>query len=180
MTQTFHHYLAVVEVGNAELDAIEVDLADWCARPPFAWQVARLAAYRGVTRLGALTLAAESPRGAGSPTPASSWGSAGSSQASTPAATPSTAVGLPRPATPTCAGNWPGSAWSYQHRPSVGREIAQRHQGLDPEVVARAWAAQQRLCGRFRALAAPKNTNSIVAAAIARELAGFLWAEMTA
>jgi hypothetical protein len=46
MTQTFHHYLAVVEVGNAELDAIEVDLADWCARPPFAWQVARLAAYR--------------------------------------------------------------------------------------------------------------------------------------
>jgi transposase len=28
-------------------------------RPPFDWQVARLAAYRGVTRLGALTLAAE-------------------------------------------------------------------------------------------------------------------------
>jgi hypothetical protein len=59
MTQTFHHYLAVVEVRNAELDAIEVDLADWGTRPPFAWQVARLAAYRGVTRLGALTLAAE-------------------------------------------------------------------------------------------------------------------------
>ena len=59
MTQTFGHYLAVVEVRNAELDAVEVDLADWCARPPLAWQVARLAAYRGVTRLGALTLAAE-------------------------------------------------------------------------------------------------------------------------
>jgi len=47
-------------------------------------------------------------------------------------------------------------------------------------VVARAWAAQQRLSGRFRTLAAPKPTKSIVAAAIARELAGFLWAEMTA
>jgi ligand-binding sensor domain-containing protein len=47
-------------------------------------------------------------------------------------------------------------------------------------VVARAWAAQQRLSGRFRALAARKPTKSIVAAAIARELAGFLWAEMTA
>jgi hypothetical protein len=41
-------------------------------------------------------------------------------------------------------------------------------------------AAQLRLSARFRALAAPKNTKSIVAAAIARELAGFLWAEMVA
>jgi len=46
--------------------------------------------------------------------------------------------------------------------------------------VARAWAAQLRLCGRFRHLAARKNTKSVVAAAVARELAGFLWAEMTA
>jgi transposase len=59
-------------------------------------------------------------------------------------------------------------------------EIARRQQGLPLEVTARAWAAQQRLCARFRALAARKHTNSIVAAAIARELAGFLWAEMTA
>jgi transposase len=72
------------------------------------------------------------------------------------------------------------SAWSYQHRPAVGVELARRQHGLDPAVTARAWAAQQRLAGRFRRLAARKHTNSIVAAAIARELAGFLWAEMTA
>lgn len=70
------------------------------------------------------------------------------------------------------------SAWSYQHRPYVGPEMAKRHEGLAPEVVARAWRAQMRLCGRFRHLAERKNTKSVVAAAIARELAGFLWAEM--
>src|ERR671934_231730 len=59
MTQTFHHYLTVVEVRNQALDAVEADLVGWCGRPPFDWQVARLAAYRGITRLGALTLAAE-------------------------------------------------------------------------------------------------------------------------
>jgi transposase len=59
MTQTFGHYLAVVEVRNQALDAVEADLAGWCGRPPFDWQVARLGAYRGITRLGALTLAAE-------------------------------------------------------------------------------------------------------------------------
>jgi transposase len=72
------------------------------------------------------------------------------------------------------------SAWSYQHRPHVGVEMARRHQGLPPEVIARSWAAQLRLCGRFRHLASHKNTKSVVAAAVARELAGFLWAEMTA
>ena len=63
--------------------------------------------------------------------------------------------------------------------PRVGLELRSRQQALDPQVVARAWAAQLRLCGRFRRLAARKPTKSIVAAAIARELAGFLWAEMT-
>ena len=72
------------------------------------------------------------------------------------------------------------AAWSYQHRPYVGAEIAKRHEGLAPEVIARAWSAQLRLCGRFRHLAARKDIKSVVAAAVARELAGFLWAEMTA
>jgi transposase len=51
---------------------------------------------------------------------------------------------------------------------------------LDPQVIARAWAAQLRLCGRFRRLAARKTSTNVVVAAIARELPGFLWAEMIA
>ena len=180
MAQTFGHYLAVVEVRNAQLDAVEADLAGWCDRPPSDWQVARLAAYRGITRLGALTLAAEVADWRRFATAHQFMGSAGWSQASTPAATPCTAAGSPRLATPTCAPSWPGSAWAYQHRPAVGVQIARRQQGLPPAVAARAWAAQQRLCARFRVLAARKNVKSIVATAIARELAGFLWAEMTA
>lgn len=45
---------------------------------------------------------------------------------------------------------------------------------------AQSWSAQQRLCARFRRLSARKTNRSVVAVAIARELAGFLWAEMTA
>ncbi len=51
---------------------------------------------------------------------------------------------------------------------------------MPPETVARSWAAQVRLSRRFRQLAAHKNVRSVVAAAIARELSGFLWAEMVA
>jgi transposase len=72
------------------------------------------------------------------------------------------------------------SAWAYQHRPQVGIALHERQQGLDPAVVARAWAAQLRLCGRFRRLAARKDSKNVVVTAVARELAGFLWAEMLA
>jgi transposase len=56
---TYDHYRAVLASRDAQLAAIEADLTTWLDRAPFADQVARLGAYRGVTRLGALHLAAE-------------------------------------------------------------------------------------------------------------------------
>jgi transposase len=56
---TYDHYRAVLTSRDAQLEAIQADLAVWYDRAPFAEAVARLSAYRGVTRLGALHLAAE-------------------------------------------------------------------------------------------------------------------------
>jgi transposase len=39
-----------------------------------------------------------------------------------------------------------------------------------------AWKAQMRLCGRFRSLARKGKRPPVVATAIARELATFIWA----
>ena len=72
------------------------------------------------------------------------------------------------------------SAWSYQHHAAVGADLKRRQEHADPATIARSWAAQQRLCGRFRRLAARKTDKKIVVTAIARELAGFVWAEMVA
>ena len=72
------------------------------------------------------------------------------------------------------------SAWAYQHRPAIGVTLARRQQGVGPEVLARSWAAQLRLHRRFAILFGRKKQPSVVAAAVARELAGFIWAEMTA
>jgi transposase len=56
---TFAHYRAVVATRDAEVSAIEADLAEAAMKPLFADAVCRLAAYRGVGQLGALSLAAE-------------------------------------------------------------------------------------------------------------------------
>jgi hypothetical protein len=57
--------------------------------------------------------------------------------------------------------------------------LAKRQERCDPDTIARAWRAQLHLCGKFRRLAARKTSKKTVATAVARELVGFLWAEMT-
>lgn len=180
LATTFGHYRAVVLARDAALAAVEADLLPWFDKAPFADGVHRLGAHRGVTHMGALSLQAEICDWRRFGRAASMMGFVG--------LVPSeySSGGSTRRGHITKAGNahlrtqLVESAWAYQHRPYVGSEIARRHEGLAPEVVARAWAAQLRLCGRFRHLAARKNTKSVVAAAVARELSGFLWAEMTA
>jgi transposase len=165
---TYDLYRAVLHSRDAQLEAIEADLAVWFERAPFAEQVARLSAYRGVTRLGALHLAAEVGDWRRFATASQFIGFCGL----VPSGYSSGQV--TRRGHLTKAGNLHlrtqlvEAAWAYQHRPSVGVHLARRQQGLDPQVVARAWAAQRRLCGRFRRLAARKPSTSLVAAATAR------------
>jgi transposase len=70
------------------------------------------------------------------------------------------------------------TAWHYQHRPGVGVALARRRKGQPGRVIAIADKAQQRLCRRFRRLAEQHKPAPKIAVAIARELAGFLWAAL--
>ena len=70
------------------------------------------------------------------------------------------------------------TAWHYQHRPSVGVALARRRKGQPGRVIAIADKAQHRLCRRFRQLVGHHKPAPKVVVAIARELAGFLWAAL--
>jgi transposase len=70
------------------------------------------------------------------------------------------------------------TAWHYQHRPAVGVALRRRRQGQPARVIAMADQAQQRLCRRFRRLAAEHKPAPKIAVAVARELAGFVWAAL--
>ena len=72
------------------------------------------------------------------------------------------------------------AAWAYQHTPNVGVGIRERQQGVPPETVARSWAAQSDCPSGSTNWPPTRTLRSVVAAAVARELAGFLWAEMVA
>ena len=70
------------------------------------------------------------------------------------------------------------ASWHYQHRPGVGRALTTRRTGQPARVIAIADKAQQRLCRRFRRMLAAHKPPAKVAVAVARELAGFIWAAL--
>jgi transposase len=67
-------------------------------------------------------------------------------------------------------------AWQYVHSPRVSPIIAKRHEGLPDAVIEIAWKAQLRLSGKFKRLLARKVLKTKAVVAVARELAGFVWA----
>lgn len=68
------------------------------------------------------------------------------------------------------------AAWNYRFKARIGREAQMRQQALSEPVRRMAWKAQLRLTQRFAALTARGVQANKVCVAVARELAGFVWA----
>jgi transposase len=180
LAATFAHYRSTVQLRDTALEAVEADLRPYFATDPFAQAVARLGCYRGVSHMGALCLGAEVFDWQRFPTARGFMGFTGLTCSENSTGLSERRGAITRAGNSHVRAQLIEAAWSYQHRPALGATIRARQDGAHPASVARSWAAQNRLSKRFTTLAARKNVKSVVAAAVARELAGFLWAEMTA
>lgn len=180
LDETLSHYRAALVAREAAVEAIGADLVPWCDRAPFADQVRRMAAYRGVTELGALTLAAEVGDWRRFPVAGMFMGFTGLTPSEYSSGDRTSRGGITHAGNGHLRSQLVEAAWAYKSRAAVGSSMKKRHEALDPAVVARAWKAQLRLCGKFRRLDARKANRKVVVTAVARELAGFLWAETTA
>jgi len=69
-------------------------------------------------------------------------------------------------------------AWLYRYPARVAPILQKRVERVSPAVREIAWAAQVRLCSRFRRLAARRLPHNKIVVATARELTGFVWAIM--
>ena len=68
------------------------------------------------------------------------------------------------------------AAWSYRFRARIGYGAQRRAEGLPQVIRDWGWKAQLRLSGRFARLQARGVHTNKVCVAVARELAGFVWA----
>ena len=68
------------------------------------------------------------------------------------------------------------TAQHYRHRPGLSAALRERQAGVSKEVTDIAWEAQQRLSKRLTYLLEQNKPRNKAIAAVARELAGFVWA----
>jgi transposase len=67
-------------------------------------------------------------------------------------------------------------AWAYRSPAKVSRHLQLRLEKQPKTIQDISWKAQVRLCKRYRRLVARGKHANVVTVAIARELAGFIWA----
>ena len=173
---TFVDYLASVELLGGRrstlLEVLEAQIPG-CSYAP---TIARLRCFRGIDTLSAAGLCAEVGSFERFPKPGLLSGFLG--------IVPSerTSDTKRRQGSITKAG--PGharrllieAAHQYRRRPAIGETLARRQQGQDPRIIEIAWRAQRRLYQRWQHLReARRKPAGVVAIAVARELAGFLW-----
>src|SRR3954447_5951829 len=179
--QPVHHIvledcIAAVEAATARRDRLEAHieavLPDWSLAPV----VRALQALRGVALVAAAALVAELgdiTRFANPRQLMAYLGLVPSEHSS---------GGTRRQGAITKAGNGSArrmlieAAWSYRLPARISRELLLRQEGLAKPIRDTAWKAQERLCGRYRKLARAGKPPTVVTTAIARELAGFVWA----
>ena len=177
-TEAFGHLLGAYFVRDSPLVEIGRRIEELALAEPFAAPVALLRTLRGIDTLYAMTIAAETCDFCRFP-------DAGSYMAFTGLTPSEHSSGASRhQGSITKTGNrhirrvLVEAAWSYRHLPAVRGALKKRLEGHSPEVVAYSWAAQCRLSGTFRRVAAKKNAPTAVVAT-ARELSGFVWGLMT-
>lgn len=174
---TFTRYLAMVEIREEEVAALDAQVGELAAQEPYHQAVGWLRCFHGIETLSAMTILTEL-HGFGrfsSPRALMSYLGLVPSESSSGNAVHRGRI--------TKAGNQHARrllvqiGWHYQHTKKISAALRGRRRGQPAEVVAIANRAHQRLSRRFfdlhhrRGVAKPK-----VVVAVARELVGFLWA----
>jgi transposase len=179
--QAVHHivledYIAAVEAAEARRDRlttqIEAMLPDWTLAPV----VAALQTMRGMALVNAATLIAEVGDFSRFANPRQLMAYLGLVPSEHSSGASLRRGGL------TKAGNGAArrllieAAWCYRFPARVSRELRLRQEAQPISIREIAWKGQLRLCTRYRKLARTGKPANVVTAAIARELAGFVWA----
>jgi len=176
LQRTLEGYLRALDDAEARLESLDQQVLELAHTGPYRTAVQYIRCLKGLDTLGAMTLAGETldfrrfataPAYMGLTGLVSAEHSSGSRE---------------RRGSITKAGNahirriLVEAAWSYRHRNTTSPELAMRRRGCPPEVVRIARKAQDRLHRKFWRLVSRGKPSQVAAVAVARELAGFVWA----
>lgn len=173
----FAEYLALLEYKLQRRDELDRQIEEIALRPGYQAAVARMSSYRGIKTHAAMVLRTEIGDFRRFDHPRKLMAYVGLVPKEHSSGESPRRGGITKAGNSRCRHVLVQAAWSYRHPPRVGRALRRRQEGQPPEVVQRSWKAQHRLHKLFKRLEYRKNSR-IAAVAVARELIGFLWADM--
>jgi len=177
LQMVFDESIRAVEQSQEQLKTYDARVEELAHQPRYASKVARYQVLRGVRTITAMTMVAEVAdfrRYATAPQFMASTGLVPSEHST---------GDRERRGRITKTGNahlrrvLVEAAWHYRHRPVSGSQVKRRRKDQPAPLVTIAERADQRLHRKFRKLVDRYNKKPAIAAvAVARELAGFVWA----
>jgi transposase len=178
LEQTFRSYVHAVNEAEGRLQLVEDDLRGYFTTGPFAQSVCRLRCFRGIRELTALTIAAELGDARRFPSAPRVMGFAGLVPSEHSSGSRRGRGAITKTGNAHLRRVLLEAAWHYRHHPHLGLSLRSRQEGAPPDVVARAWQAQHRLFRTYRRLIGRGRPPQVATTAVARELAGFVWATL--
>jgi transposase len=177
---TFADYLASVELLIGRRSSLLRALEQQIPASSHAPVIARARCFRGIDTLSAAGLCAEVGDWARFPKPAPLAGFLGIVPSERTSDTKRRQGSITKAGPAHARRLLVEAAQHYRHPPRVGATLARRQAGQDPRVLEIAWRAQRRLHQRWQHLHYQRRKPAgVVAIAVARELAAFLWEAAT-
>jgi len=170
-------YLGAVDTLELRRGQLEATIAELVPSSPYAQTVARLRCLRGIDTLSAVGLAAEIGDFQRFPRAGQLMSYVGLVPSESSSGESRRQGKITKTGSKHARRLLVEAAWHYRKTPARGVTLKRRQDGQPATVIAISWQAQQRLHRVWRRLAEQRGKRStIVAVAVARELAGFCWA----
>lgn len=172
----FQEYVDAVKAMTRRVDALDDQIESAGTHSVFAGQIEAYMALRGIKRLTATIILAELGdlrRFASAPQLMKYLGVVPSEHSSGPT---KSRGGITKTGNGHVRRVLVEAAWTYRHPARKTAPLRRRAEHTPEAVQEIVWAAQKRLCARYRLLEGRGKLKVQVCTAIARELAGFIWA----
>ena len=174
---TLLDYLGAIDTLELRRDTLEATITELVPASPYAQTVARLRCLRGIDTLSAVGLAAEIGDFARFDRPGKLMSYVGLVPSESSSGETRRQGAITKTGSRHARRLLVEAAWHYRKAPARGVTLQRRQDGQPANIVAIAWQAQQRLHRVWRRLDLQRGKRrTIVAVAVARELAGFCWA----
>lgn len=174
--RAFEDYLGAVEALAVRRGQLEREIAELLPASPWAQTAQRLMCLRGIDTLTAAGLCAEIGDFSRFRHPAQVMSYLGVVPSENSSGSQRRLGPITKSGSQHARRLLVEAAWHYRRPPGVSTNLRRRQADADPKIVAMSWKTQRRLHHVWSRMKQRGKRRTIIAVAVARELAGFCWA----